>query len=632
MCGVTGYLRRTPTADPSVLVALLAGIRDRGPDDEGAAFILPAPPRILPLTTTGSRATIRERAPELASTPTPHIAALAHSRYAIIDLSDAAHQPFVSSDGTIAGAFNGEIYNHVELRRELEDRGVRFRTASDTEVLVEGFRLWAEQLWPRLSGFWAAALYDTRDRALTISRDRMGVAPLYYRETEAGLFFSSRIQPLLDVMPATRAHDDSALRGFVVAGMKDFGPDTCFRDVKSFAPASVYRFAEGRCAIAEASIRQFWQLPATRWRLGDLSLDEAAHGVRERLVRAVELRLRSDVPVAFELSGGLDSSSVVAAAAELGGAHTSYTVSVPERDEWPYAREVAARFGITPLVLTAGEDGLIDDAARFARVMEEPYHSPNVFTSYDMRRQIKADGFAVVISGSGGDELLGGYEYEFWDAAFAALWREGHGGKALRHAFGHYAGSAHRRRHTAREIIGALKRLVSGSASDRGAPSGARSPAEQLRLSYASRSFDDRIRYHFEVAQLPYYLRNGDHLTMSIPLEHRFPFLDTALVEYCAQLPVAYLYRDGYTKYVLRHAFRDVLPPQVTWRREKMGFPFPFARFLARHKTILAPYATRAAAAVPVFSGALRYDDLMTEDPLLLWRLCSTGLWLQHAQ
>lgn len=630
MCGVAGYLLRSPTGDTAVLEGLLTGVRARGPDDEGAALVLRSASAITPCSTTGSRPAIRARYPHLGDHPAGHDVALAHARYAIIDVTDGGHQPFVSADASLVGMLNGEIYNHVELRRVLEADGVSFRTASDTEVLVEGFRRWGDGLWSRLNGFWAAVLYDTRDATLTISRDRMGVAPLYYRETAEGLYFASSIVPLLAVTPRTTDRDRDAVRGFVVAGIKDFGSDTCFRAVKSFPPASVVRFRGGAHTMSRAEVKPFWSLPAARWRAGDLSLDEAAAGLRERLVRAVELRLRADVPVAFELSGGLDSSTIAAAAAVLGVHVPTYTVFVPERNELPFARDVALAFGLTQRVLPAAGDELIAEAAQFARVMEEPYHSPNVFTSLHMRRQIKGDGFAVVVSGSGGDELLGGYEYEFADAAQAALWGEGRRWEAVRHILGHHAGSARRMRNTTRDAIGAIKGRLARALVRHPAAAAPPSPAEMFRGSYKAKSFHERVRHHFEVAHLPYYLRNGDHLTMSIPLEHRFPFLDVDVVEFGTQLPVGYLYRGGWSKFVLRRAFQDLLPAPVAWRREKMGFPFPFPRFLRRHARVLLPYASLGASYAFGDDLPLPYETLVTRDPLLLWRLCSTGLWLEH--
>ncbi|HUF29480.1 MAG TPA: asparagine synthase (glutamine-hydrolyzing) [Gemmatimonadaceae bacterium] len=632
MCGIAGYVLAKPTAETGLCISLLEGVRERGPDDEGVLLVHRANAAIHLAATSRSVASARHRDVHLsAATNVTHDVAIAHARYAVIDLSEAAHQPFSSRDGSIIAVLNGEIYNHVELRAALASEGIACRTASDTEVLVEGFRYWGADLWQRLNGFWSVVLYDARDGSVVISRDRLGVAPLYYRETEAGFFFASRIRPLLAVEPSDHTVDDVAVRCFIEAGIKDHGTDTFYSAVKCFPAATTITLARGDSRLQGTSRNRYWQLPRQRMGKSEISLADAARGMHERLVRAVELRLRSDVRVAFELSGGLDSSSVVAAAAELGHRPRTYTIHVPERDELPWAKAVVEHFGLENTVLTASEGAFGDEAQRFARIMEEPYHSPNVYTSYAMRRAMKARGEAVVISGSGGDELLAGYEHEFWDAARKALWEEGARWHVVRHAIAHTAGSRARLRHSVREAIGATKRGARAAAGlgSRGVeqPDAFTGPAS--RQAYRNASFDERVRFHFEVAQLPYYLRNGDHLTMSLPLEHRFPFLDWELVEFGARLPVAYLYRDGWTKYVLRRAMRGILPDSVVWRRDKMGFPFPFARFFTGHEMSLRPRAIRAMNAGYGGTDAFDYTAMALGDPLRLWRLCSTGFWLE---
>ncbi len=627
MCGVTGYLLKSPTSETGLIDRLLAGVRRRGPDDEGVFVACRPTGQTAQGATERSTPGVRARHPQSKALGIAHDVALAHSRYAIIDTSDDAHQPFVSADGDVCAILNGEIYNYVELRALLAAEGISCRTASDTEVLVEGFRAWGDRLWSQLNGFWAVMIYDRRDATLTIARDRMGVAPLYYRETPAGIFISSLIRPLLGVSPETDAPDLASVRGFALSGIKDFGERTCYRDVQSFPPATVLRFKRDAVRCADAELTRFWSLPTARWSERDLTFEEAARGFRERLVRSVELRLRADVPVAFELSGGLDSSSVAACAALLGHPIHAYTVSVPGRDELPFANSVAHSLGFATHPLDAQGEQLIDDLASFTAIMEEPYHSPNVYSSYRMRQDIKRDGYAVVLSGSGGDELLGGYEYECWDAAAAAMWAEGKYGHVARHAFHHYAGTPARLRHSLRDLVGAVKSTLRPAPRADGAHA---TPAEQHRAAFSDLSFSGRVGFYFDVAHLPYYLRNGDHLTMSIPLEHRFPFLDVHVVEYGAQLPVSYLYRGGWSKAVLREAFRDVLPPDVAFRREKMGFPFPFEAFLSRHAAVLKPHADRARAYLDGGAPIPTWETLQQADPLLLWRLCSTGLWLSR--
>jgi asparagine synthase (glutamine-hydrolysing) len=634
MCGVGGCLLQTPlSGNLRDVSTLLNGVRQRGPDDEGAVLLARGSGCATAYGTRGTVAPLRDRLPRLDDAGMPFDAALVHARYAIIDLSPNAHQPFADASGTVIAAWNGEIYNYRELGDALKGAGVTLRTASDTEVLVEGYRHWGDDLWGRMNGFWAVALYDIERGALVVARDRVGVAPLYYRETPTGLFFASLIRPLLDIAPVSRARDDDALLGFLGTGLKDLEGTTVYRDVRSFPAATVLRFDPGVIHVRQALALTYWTYPSQRYSAGDVSLDEAAGTLRERLTEAVALRLRSDRPMAFELSGGLDSSSIVACAATVSPERlTSFTIKVPERDEEPFARALSERFNLDYRVLQDLEGTFSHEAAAFAAIMEEPYHSPNVFTCFAMRRAIQKAGFDVVLSGSGGDEVLAGYEYELWRAAAAHLRRNGRAWHAVCHAAGMHLGSGSRLRLSVAELIGLAKRamrLSSDGEIPQALPAAAsHSRAQALRRGYMSSPFREQLRFQLQVAPLPYYLRSSDHFTMSLPLEHRFPFLDVRLMDFALRLPPEYLFRNGYSKYVLRRAMASLLPAQVTWRRDKLGFPFPLQRFLRAEREHLAPLGA-AVASAGLWQGPLNVDALLARDPEALWRICSTGHWLR---
>ena len=636
MCGIAGYFVKHPIASSRTLERLLAGVRHRGPDDEGISLIQRSRRAI---THYRSDATV----PSLASLPhyldgaarTEHDLALVHARYAIIDLGARAHQPFLSADGTVLAVFHGEIYNYRELRTELGAKGVAFRTTGDTEVLVEGYRRWGDALWNRLNGFWAVALFDASDRSVALCRDRLGVAPLYYRQSEDGFFFGSSIRALLETGNAAATPDRERAADFVASGLKDFDERTFYHEVRSLPAATVVRFGLDAFALDAAQHTQYWRMPGRRLAESELPFGDAVEHYRTTLLSAVELRLRADVPVACELSGGLDSSSIVAAAATLGHRNIrAYTISVPESDEAPFARAMLERYPIDLRVIADPEDAFADDGRAFARIVEEPYHSPNIYTHYRMRCRMKSDGVAVVLSGSGGDEVLAGYESDFWPQAATELRAAGRRWHALAHEV--IATSARPRSlRSARQIARALVHSLAPVSTHNGVvlPEGrdARTPTgSALASRYPTLPFHEQMRYHLGVANLPYYLRSNDHFSMAIPVEQRLPFLDYRLVELGLQLPVAYLFRNGWTKFILRKAMEGFLPARITWRREKMGFPFPLRRFLAVNRTRFAPLLADTSAA-----GLLTRDDyaaLVRDEPLRLWRACSTGLWREaHA-
>ncbi len=613
MCGIAGYIlhERRP-AEAGRMRLLMEGMRLRGPDDEGALLV-----------DRSSRA----GTPGMAGVAD---VALIHARFAIIDLSSGGHQPFFSQDGSCAVIFNGEIYNYVEIKEELAVAGIACRSASDTEVLVEGWRLWGHGLWPRLNGFWAVALYDKISNAVILCRDRLGVAPLYYRETSEGFFFSSLIEPLCQLAPGGRGMDRDVVQGFIDTGLKDFEDKTVYHQVRSLPAACAVVFSYGKPpAWGAAEIYRYWDFPQQPLLEKDVSLEAAARELREALKDAVRLRLRADVPVAFELSGGLDSSSVVAMAAELSDRKiTAYTIRVRSRDETPYARAMARRFNLDHRVFDDIEQDLPRDAGAFAAVMEEPYDTPANYVHHRMLKTIRADGFKVVLTGAGGDEVLAGYEASFWPGAWRAWRRQGlrQDMQAQWYEFCRRFRSWPQAGHTVSGYGRFLQRMV----GVKGAVHGNARPSRALALTqgYAAMDYYSQRLFHCQVGLLPYYLRSTDHYTLNIPVEHRFPLLDYRLVEMGMKMPVAYLFRGGWAKYVLRRAMAGRLPGEVLWRKKKMGFPFDFASYFQGRDKDFERYLKVAARAGFVDEKAEQYADLARRDPVRLWRILSVGIWL----
>jgi len=571
-----------------------------------------------------------------------HDLALIHTRYSIIDLTSGGHQPFVSSDGSVVLIFNGEIYNFHELRGELSNLGATFRTSSDTEVLVQGYQIWRHQIWSKLNGFWAVALYDFNTRSFSLSRDRFGVAPLYYRETTDGLYFASSIQSLVDIEPGTVTVDEDKVIGFVQTSLKDFDNCTFYHQVKSIPPGSVVTLNQETCRVEDSKRLQYWYFPSSRLTPNDLSFSDAVIRYRDTFFDAVKIRLRADVKVAFELSGGLDSSSIVAAAASLGRTDiTTFTIQVPEANEEPYARSILEKYpGIDYRVLSDTEDSFLSESQSFARIMEEPFHSPNIYTHFKMRQKMKNEGVSAVLSGAGGDEVLAGYEGEFWPQAVVELRKNGGVWQSEWHELvrDYYLGGAKgliygRSRRVSRFIKGLIRRPNPPSPHAVG-PLGPDSnqhltDAETYRQRYPQLSFHQQTMFHFTVGLIPYYLRSNDHFTMAIPLEHRFPFFDYRMVELGLQMPVGYLFKNGWTKYILRKAMEPYLPKNIVWRKTKMGFPFPYKKFLNQHRAQFEPMVSRLGNFWVRNNEGTDYDVILNKSPHKLWRLCSTALWLE---
>jgi asparagine synthase (glutamine-hydrolysing) len=498
---------------------------------------------------------------------------LGHLRLAIIDLSDAGLEPFASDDGRLQLVFNGEIYNYLELREELRGKGHVFRTATDTEVLLAGYREWGARCVERFNGMWAFAVWDTERRSLFASRDRLGVKPLYYRLDGGRLAFASEPWLLGD----GRANVN-AIRDYVEQGYLDQGEETFFAGVRRLPPAHSLTFdANG------LRLDCYWQLEP-----GDPPPDAQA-AVRETFLDAVRLQLRADVPVGTCLSGGIDSSSIAVAVAHHGHEQQKTVTAYFDDagfDERPYAQAVVDRTGADAHWITFTAADLVENLPAIVQAQGEPFGSTSICAGWFVMRQAKRAGLTVMLDGQGGDELFAGYRayfgYRLSDLLHAR--RVGEAAAELRAFAGvngpRWAAVALVNPHVPERVRLASRARLRGSAS-LVSPDLRALPASNGDEAFA---FPDRLRRHQQLVLsrrgLPELLRYEDRNSMAHSLEARVPLLDHRLVELAFSLPGDELIRRGETKSVLRRALADLLPPNVRDRRDKLGFATPESRFL----------------------------------------------------
>jgi asparagine synthase (glutamine-hydrolysing) len=591
MCGIAGLINLDGgRVEPRLLKSMADAIHYRGPDDEGYVLINQAASRYQAYSGPASPESVRSAHPSLdAAGDFAASIGLAHRRFSIIDLSADGHQPLFSQDGSCCVVFNGEIYNYIELRAELEQRGVRFRSQSDTEVLIQAYQMWGTDCFPRFNGFWALALYDFRKRQLILSRDRLGKKPLYWTRAGSRVYFASEIKSLLQVPEVARARkvNEEAVWHWCVDGRRDLNNATLFNGIESL-PAACWTVVD---KDFPRRIQTFWEVPRERMREADISVPEAARRVREALDDAVRIRLRADVPLAIELSGGMDSSTVLALAARhYPGRLTAYTVKYPDAywDEEPFARLVANRYNVDHRVLEPELGGFWRQLMDFTYLQEEPYHSPNMHVSQVIWSRMRADGTKVTLTGAAGDELFAGYADYHWKVQIENLAR-GRWGHLLANAR-HWTDRPRGLIGLARELVAALhlRPLVRGiketfPALDNQYIRGIATP----RKLYHELMLSAWLREEVVNTRIPYWLRSGEKNYMGIPFEARSPFLDYRVVELATRLPTTYLVRHGWHKWILRKAMEDSLPADVVWRRVKMGFPYPYDRFFAESRSVI---------------------------------------------
>ena len=596
MCGIAGIIDFEHRAvEPSLLLAMNQAIAHRGPDDEGYVLIDQARGSFAAYSGESSPSDVGSRVPSLKPDKSYKSAniGLSHRRFAIIDLSAEGHQPFFDWNRQSCVVFNGEIYNYIEVRDELISKGASFNTKSDTEVLLEAYKYWGPDCFDHVNGFWAIALFDFKSKRLLLSRDRIGKKPLYWTRVGARVYFASEIKALLSVPEVyqRRRVNEEAVFQWLVAGLKDLDFTTFFDGIHSL-PAGCWTWVDEEFPNRT---RRFWEVPRQRLHEKDISTAEAARQLRSTVEDAVKIRLRADVPLSIELSGGMDSSSVVALAAQAyPGKLTTYTIRFPgdQYNEEPFARKVARKYNVADYrVLESPTENFWSQILSFTHLEEEPYHSPNLQTAQVIWTQMRAAGTKVALSGAAGDENFAGYWWHFSRAQRDNL-KQGRLDRFLTNAL--LDSEATSRFQSLMQPINSLsrefmKRFVPARLLERWRSRRWTSPYEGNKYP---RRPDWELTLpeflHAEMTNLlnPYYMRSGDRGYMGVPLEARDPLLDFRVISCAFQLPVTYLIRNGWRKWIFRKAMEDLLPPEVVWRKRKMGFPFPYQSFRQQNREI----------------------------------------------
>jgi asparagine synthase (glutamine-hydrolysing) len=618
MCGFFGATSRVA---PDALDRVSAALWHRGPDSEGR------------LVTDDM--------------------SLLHRRLKIIDLSAQAAQPMANEDGSVQVVFNGEIYNHRALRAELASDH-RFKSVSDTEVIVHGYETWSDAVLERLDGMFAVAIWDAKQRRLLLARDRAGKKPLYYRQLGGQLHFASTIGALTAAGGAPEVNL-SALPFYLAYGFVPT-PDTLHHGIAQLPPAGWLLHESGK------PLRH-----GTYWtpRFGARTTDEhfvsASRRVRTLVTAAVERRLEADVPLGAFLSGGIDSTIVVGVMAKRLGRLRTFSIGFagdPRYDETEYARLAAHTFGTdhTEFTLEPSSFELVEDLVKHH---DGPFGDSSAIPTYVVAKLTRQH-VTVALTGDGGDELFCGY------SRFLAAELAERVPVALRSLASALVGWVPATR-SERALLHRGQRFLQGAAlpltdrlarwnsffPDPGAVlrgdlrdhlgRAVEAPLDWQRSVFASSEGQPvlaRVLEHNFRTYLPFdLLVKADRTSMANSLETRSPFLDTALVEYAARLPPSYLRRGRHTKVILKHAFRDLLPERIL-HRGKMGFGVPLGTWFRGDLRSYLRDHLGPGARLHEFLERSAVDRLLSEHDgqtadhgQKLWALLTLEVWLRaHAR
>ncbi len=568
MCGIAGYVTFSPPAGPdSVLRRMTDSIHHRGPDGDGYF--------------------------------SDEFASLGHRRLSIIDLATGA-QPMTNESGNLQIAYNGEIFNHADIRKELERSGHLYRSRSDTETILHAYEEWGPECVDRFRGMFAFAIWNRTTRTLFCARDRLGIKPFYYFWNGRLFVFASEIKALLEHPAISPEFDESLLSEHLAFGYSS-GERTLFAGIRKLMPGHRLRLnAEG------LAIDRYWDVPCagTSVKRDD---GEWIAECRRRLEETVRMRLMSDVPLGMFLSGGVDSSAIAALMARMvSGRVKTYAVGYREEafSELGYARQVARRIGTEHRDVVVSMEDFFNALPKLVWHEDEPITWPSSVSLHFLSR-LASEEVKVVLTGEGSDEMFAGYSrYRFYllNRSLMGFYRL-LPARLRRLVASSIAGS--------RFLSAAQRRKLQHSFLGRGESTeslyldnfySAFPQAEQAELfsdaGRAAGAYDSFLGYwdegdgHSPLARMLYadqktylveLLMKQDQMSMATSIESRVPFLDHRFVEFAAAVPDAMKIRSGTGKYILKKAVEDLLPGDIVYRK-KMGFPTPLRQWLRRQE------------------------------------------------
>jgi asparagine synthase (glutamine-hydrolysing) len=605
VCGIAGFIG---PPDHELLAAMCERIEHRGPDDEGYL----------------------ER---------PH-ASLGHRRLAIIDLV-TGHEPMSNPDGDVHIVYNGEVYNFRELRADLEQAGRHFSTTCDAEVVLAAYERWGLECFPRFNGMWALAILDERHDGgpqLVLSRDHLGIKPLYLAEAGGRLLFASEIKALLAAPEMKPRVDTQRLAEYLLRGLHDHDERTFFSGVRQVQPATATVLTIDASSQLTETVHRYWEPRLNRSAPADPAVFKAAFN------RAIERRLVADVTVGTCLSGGLDSSSIVCVMSNLLAEGAPDAASMGERlrtfsavfdgdpiDEQEYIKPVLEASGADSDFVRPKSKELFTDLPLVVWHQDEPMVSSGPYAQYRVMELAKGKA-KVLLDGQGGDELLAGYvPYQY---VYLRELAKAHDLASLRHET-----------LPARDILTPLARqrvadrrksvdpatYCPGLLGDPDRVAAVRSADTRVRDDLKLRLLQDLTKY-----SLPSLLRYEDRNSMAHSIESRPPFLDQELVELVLSLPPDAIIRDGWSRWIFREAMKGVLPEKIRLRRKKIGFTTPEMRWLrAERAAIQGIFRSPSFCARPYWDGPAvargfkaACEGELEESPLF-WRLLNVEAWMR---
>jgi len=588
MCGITGIVNKNKTAVTFETIKKHTDIiAHRGPDGEGF---------------------LNEKN-----------LALGHRRLAIIDVSEDGNQP-MHLDRKYSIVYNGEIYNYLEVKSELQNLNYQFKTKSDTEVILNAYDCWDADCVNRFNGMWAFCIYDRTKNILFCSRDRFGVKPFYYFNDNNHFAFGSEIKQLLDFTDCSV--NLNVLLNFLVLQIEETTDETFFNGIKRLPPSYnlIYNLETD-----EMKFVRYYTLNH-KPQIADLSLEDTKELCKLDLIKSIELRPRSDVNIGTCLSGGLDSSTIGAIAAKefkLGSNFKGIHAKSTERytDESEFAQVVAKSAGLDLLTVEPTEEYFLSNIEKVTKIQEEPYGGPSIFMQYAVFEKAKDAGCIVMLDGQGGDETLLGYE-----RYFPALLND----KSFLSKISHMFKYSKKSRLSFAKVAAyyfyfkypkiRITRLFKKYNFIKQEYLNSLDTQIFFDLAKAYNTPVDLQKFEITRSQLPPLLRYEDKNSMANSIESRLPFLDYRFVENAISYNPTFKINNGWSKFILRKVTEEYLPKEISWRRNKRGFESP-SNWIDKQELFIP--VIRESKILKTITNKI--DSNLSND--VIWRLFSIAIW-----
>ncbi|PZF73724.1 asparagine synthase (glutamine-hydrolyzing) [Taibaiella soli] len=632
MCGICGFVRFQEPADASVLEKMTFAIRHRGPDDEGY-MLLDSSDQLGHFHGTDSIAAVKNETKSIAAGGKTKLG-FGFRRLSIVDLSAAGHQPMFSEDGSHVLTFNGEIYNYKELRKELQSAGFHFRTESDSEVILHGYRRWGNSLPKYLNGMFAFAIYDAKQKSVFLVRDRVGIKPFFYHRDEKGLTWSSEIKAILQAPWVKRSINFQGLASNFLY-QSSAPPETCFENIHSIPPGCWMRIDMRSGRVEEQC---YWQIPVGGERL-KISKEDAVAALDARLQKIVQMQMQADVPVTSLMSGGIDSTTLTALCSKQHPDFHSYSLGFDGTgkgmDELPQAIAMAKKLNIVHHVHIIKPEEIIGNLEASLQHYEEPYVSlePGLAASDYLHKE----GYKVVINGLGGDEVFGGYNYYLnyreWERRkkiFPIRKFLPSVGEFLTKAIDYMSTDTVLKYFTHARLgmrYSEIARMLKGKADvAKLLPFDA--AVENLSVPEALFYYD--LKYYIGA----HHVYRDDLTGMAHSLEMRYPLLDHELIEWVAKLPLHIRYNGETNKPLLREVASKYITTE-NLSMPKKGFELPLQQWLQQN-SVIEDFARKKIdqlkqRGILDLSDADKWWARKSESIYFskIWQLVTTEVWLE---